>query len=175
MSKKKEPETTPEGRAPSVRLEATSVGLNANHLCIVVTDEVGAQTAFRGGPSQRGPDSPPVSGPSAASSSPSSQGSYGPIRTTEGRYDERFIDYDPRAPKTAVETGGQSTSDLLECFRRTASEIDRRQIPYFPTGPNSNSTVFTLLERCGCRGDPPAWSPGYQRDLLGKKDDKEDK
>ncbi len=166
MSKKKEPEQV------SVRLEATSVGLGANHLCVVLTDESGRETAFRGGPSQEGPSSPPVS--VSGSSSPSSQADYGPIRTTEALYRDGFVDFAPKAPKTAVETGRQSARDLEECFRSTARAIDEEQIPYNPLGSNSNSVAFTLLDRCGCRGTPPAWSPGWEKDILGKGKKKKD-
>ena len=153
------------GIAP-VRVEATDVaGGLASHLTIVVRDTGGNETGYRGGPSRNGSLS------SSAQQDPTTGATdygFGPIVTTRGAYKAGFVDYAPTAAKVAVDLNGQSVGTVTKCFEDTMKAIDDKKIAYYPTGPNSNSVVGTMLSRCGCQKIKPVWiAPGFDTDLLG--------
>ena len=151
---------------PPVRVEATNVaGGLASHLAIVVRGKNGKETGYRGGPSRNGSLS------SSAQQNPTTGATdygFGAIVTTSGEYAPGFIDYKTDASKVAVDLNGQSVDTVTKCFEDTMKAIDARKIAYYPTGPNSNSVVGTMLSRCGCQKVKPVWiAPGFDTDLLG--------
>ncbi len=152
------------GSSP-VRVEATNVaGGLASHLAIVVRDKDGNETGYRGGPNRSGPL---VSSGQVDTTTGATDYGFGVIVTTKGAYKPGFIDYEPTAAKVGVDLNGQSVDAVTKCFEDTMKEIDKRKTAYYPTGPNSNSVVGTMLSRCGCQKIKPVWiAPGFDTDLL---------
>jgi hypothetical protein len=149
-----------------VRVEGTNVaGGLASHLAIVVRDEHGNETGHRGGPSHGG--SVFSSGGQVDPSTGTTDYGFGVIVTTRGAYQAGFIDYDPAAPKVSIDLNGQSIDTVMKSFDDSIAAIDKKKTPYYPTGPNSNSVVGTMLSHAGLQKMKPTWiAPGFDTDLL---------
>lgn len=143
------------------RIEGTPVAFGwFVHLCLVATDPLtGNEIALRGGPSANGVLSPSVSEAQSADN-------FGPIVMTVGEYQPGFIDYDPNAAWSEVDVHGQDPATVLKSFLTVAQQIHDAQVPYYPTSPNSNSAVGTMLRRSGCTATVPGTAPGFSTDLL---------
>jgi len=133
-------------RATTISLEALAV----SHLFIVFTDHDGNATVFRGGPGH------------------APAGGYGHIQTTCGPYAEGVArDWDPSAPSVRVYEGPEACHKA-QCFREQLEFIANADIPYAPTGPNSNSVVTHLLRHCGLPvRKPSVTAPGFNMDFSG--------
>lgn len=132
-------------RATTISLEALAV----SHLFIVFTDHAGHATVFRGGPGH------------------APAGGYGNIQTTCGPYDETSRDWDPSAPSVRVYEGPEACHKA-QCFHDQLDFIGNADVPYAPTGPNSNSVVAHLLRSCGLPvRKPTVTAPGFNMDFNG--------
>jgi hypothetical protein len=141
------------------RIEGTPVAMGMIHLCLVAADSMGREIALRGGPTNGGVLSP------SATKAPSDD-NFGPIVMTVGLYEPGFIDHALDAVWNEVNLNGQDPAKVLASFIAVAKAIDDRRIPYYPTSPNSNSAVGTMLRRSGCTATPPGVAPGFETDLL---------
>lgn len=159
LSEKDTGAARPVKRTP-FRIEGTPVAMGMIHLCLVATDPTtGKEIGLRGGPSANGVLSPSIS------EAPSHE-NFGAIVMTVGEYRIGFIDHAPDAPWSEVDLNGQNPADVLKSFLVVAKAIQDRKIPYYPTSPNSNSAVGTMLRRTGCKATPPGTAPGFTTDLL---------
>jgi hypothetical protein len=139
---------------PMVQLTAHRIGglglVPVYHLYIVHTDNSGGQTYYRGGP-----DGPVPAG--------GKDRGYGAIQCAHGTYSPGTIDYvEPNSKSTTVATG-PAVLPLPGAFAAQCARIDATHTPYWPTGPNSNSVAFTLLNRTGLSTahKPVTWTPGW--------------
>jgi len=131
----------------SRRLRGARRWTGARHLFIVYTGSDGTEMGFRGGPSERGLSS-----------------SF--IATRVGPYDPSFIDWDPRARSKAVKSG-PAAHGKDQNLANEALRIDQARIPYKVLGPNSNTVVRTLLQKCDVPLEKPrGWHPGWNHPLL---------
>jgi len=139
------------GPLPRGDCNATHIGgalssLPIWHTLVVYTDTSGKATGYRGGPG-----GPP---------NPTSDPSYGTIQGTQGAYGPGFIDY-PAVESVAV-ASGPSVSGADATFASELSRIDSAHIDYHPTGPNSNTTAKTLLDKAGLPlVKPVTLAPGW--------------
>jgi hypothetical protein len=112
------------------------------HLYIVYTDPLGEPHFFRRGPER---DRPP----------------FGFITTEFGRYLEGTIDWATDAIAVTLAEGSAAVG-LDVCFRTELERIQSLRVAYNLRGPNSNTVVRTLLERCGLPvAQPVAVAPGF--------------
>ena len=118
-----------------VDVRATDIGgvaaaFPVYHLFMVCTDENGAQTEYRGGPQ---PGAPP--------------GSFGQITKTKEPYRPGAIDWDPSAYSVTVLDGPEACKKQT-CLASVLDMIQATRTPYAALGPNSNTVVSTLLNKC---------------------------
>jgi hypothetical protein len=146
---------------------------------IVFTDANGKEYYLRGGPSGKGPasssglsselsggSSQGSSGSNSSASSDSSSGGvaggpWGYIASEYGEYKPGTIDWDPGAKATTVDSG-PATCGKYEALKRAFDAIAASKTRYNPLGPNSNSCVFTALQKVGITPQAPGgvWAPG---------------
>lgn len=50
---------------------------------------------------------------------------------------------------------------VIDCLNREIKRIQSKTVPYEPTGPNSNSYVYTLLTNCGIPAKAPVYGIGW--------------
>lgn len=112
------------------------------HAYIVASEPNGIETFYRGGPTNNaGPVSPPIGGGGKPSD-------WGPIRADWGIYGPRTVDWNDDATQirdTIINVPGDC-SCYLKCFIKMGETINKWKVDYYPVGPNSNSTVTTLLK-----------------------------
>jgi hypothetical protein len=156
----KDPGSVKPAKRTAFRIEGTPVALGCIHLCLVATDPAtGKEIGLRGGPSANGVLSPSVS-------EAPSKDNFGKIIMTVGEYKPGFIDYAPDAVWAEVDLNGQDAATVLKKFLTIAQAIQDRGTPYYPTGPNSNSAVGSMLRRAGCKATVPGTAPGFSTDLV---------
>ena len=82
---------------------------------------------------------------------------YGFIIVTAGHYVSGSIDWDPTAPSVTVWSGTTiaQLDDKIQCFSGQGSRINDHLVPYQRLGPNSNTVVKTLLDKCGIHPNKP--------------------
>jgi hypothetical protein len=116
--------------------------LTAYHLYLVYTDEYGRQFYCRGGPQNDVP-------------------SFGNVIVESGPYVPGTVDWDPDAVAQTLVSGlAAHRSDA--CLERTLRRIAALDVRYDIGGPNSNTVVRTLLEKCGLPVQQPASvAPGF--------------
>jgi len=155
------------------------------HLFIVFTDASGQQMYLRGGPSGHGGgSSTEVSGGSSNASSQSSSGSgsnsakssdssddkpggpFGTIRTQYGKYEPGTIDWDPAAKSMNIKKDADACA-LYPALVAQMDAVGASQTRYNPIGPNSNTTVFTVLKNMGLDPAVPegVWAPGKDQSI----------
>ncbi len=117
------------------------------HLFFVCRDESGLVTYYRGG-----------------SLNPCLSDGYQGISTKFGEYLPGTVDWSPGAPSVTV-MDGPAACDKGRCFARELENIGC--VPYHPLGPNSNTVVSTLMNKCNVpRRKPVAVTIGWgQPDL----------
>ncbi len=137
----------------SRRLRGGAYATGARHLFIVHTDGNGAQTAFRGGPSQEG-------GSSSSGSSGSSEENV--IVVIQGPWNDRFVDWGGPSETSRRVMSGPAACAKKSCFEGEVTRINDTRTPYESTGPNSNTVVSTMLRKCDVpREHPGGWTPGW--------------
>jgi hypothetical protein len=114
-----------------------------SHLVIVVTDDAGNRTYFRGGPGVNQEGRPGVS--------PSNP--WGNVVTRSGTFEQGGQDWKPDAVVIHRETIPQSeVQGVIAQFRGQLNAIDRAGVPYAPVpdgrgnNANSNSVAQTLMQ-----------------------------
>jgi RHS repeat-associated protein len=167
------------------------------HAYILLTDQNGDITYYRGGPSKRGPlgssgtdTGPQVSSGSGGASSQGSSGSGSSNSTSPGSanggggngpWGHLTYSYGPYTPNTPDwETGNPpsmqvnanssvfSLTSLNNSFVDELQLIDAADIPYNPFTTNSNAVVRTLLQSAGLNpSNPPVSAPGWNTRLPG--------
>ncbi len=141
--------TTGECKSARIQVRATHIGgalstLPIWHLLIVHTNHNGFQTFYRGGPGNR-----------------CHRGAYGGIQATYGEFKRGTVDWDPSSPRETVLEGPEAC-DKTECLETESKRIQDTCTPYRPLGPNSNTFVGTLLEKCKIPRKKPVWiAPGF--------------
>jgi hypothetical protein len=60
----------------------------------------------------------------------------------------------PEAYSITVLEGKDKTQGKADCFANELKRIDKKNIAYYRTGPNSNTVAKTLLKNCGV---PDKW------------------
>lgn len=120
-------------------------GVTTAHLFIVLTDQNGKETVFRGGPTASQP-LPLVGG--------------GKIIATWQDYEPGAIDWSEDAPSVTILKGLSSVSVMDGCFAKEVGRINLALIDYYITGPNSNTVVKTLLTNCNAPVITPQGTQG---------------
>jgi RHS repeat-associated protein len=117
----------------------------ATHLFIIFTNENGQEFLYRGGPTRFFLLPNP-----------------GVIRTYGGPYNDTNLDQSPNAPRISV-LSGQSACSKQACLASETIRIASLQRRYNVWGPNSNSVVWTMLEKCNIPTLKPAntITPGW--------------
>ena len=153
-----------------------TVVVGSQHHTFVIAENPDTHEKYitRAGPSANGP-----SQSSGASSSSASGGSllgssgdggaggfgFGTIRAQYGKWSETLAFDRPSATVEqqyigVVDIPYSQTIDRMKEFAKVTNE---NAIPYFPTGPNSNSYAFTFVESLGLARPIPALStPGHE-------------
>lgn len=125
----------------------------AYHLFIVTVWNGRDEYYFRGGPSTNNPRN------------------FGIIKVQWGRYVKGTPDWNPKAKSLTVMRGtvpGVNCRTRNPCFAKWSKAINDRAIKYKATGPNSNSTVYTLLKNCDVPAKKPVTvTPGWGMRLVG--------
>lgn len=88
-------------------------------------------------------------------------GPYGYIKTQYGAYTPEFVDYEEKVPTVTI-CEGPGACALLTHMKNEIDAIGASKVRYSPLGPNSNSTVYTVLRNVGLEPDVPkgVWAPG---------------
>ncbi|MBL1259190.1 MAG: RHS repeat-associated core domain-containing protein [Thiotrichaceae bacterium] len=163
----------PMGLDTQVSIGYTQVVGSTNHQFVILTDTVtGEQFATRGGPSAQG-----FSGSASNSGLSTSGGSllassgnggsggfgFGQIVATSGTFDSTFgLDFENQHTTQYIGTFNLDYSDAVSNAIEFTNVTNQNNIPYFPTGPNSNSYATTFVESLtGTRPTPAITSPGY--------------
>ncbi len=142
--------------------------IGPTHHAFIVTTDSDSVNYFRGGPAGNGFGSGSSGSGASSASSGTSGGAdamrgWGPIVTRYGPYQPGTIDWTtrPTGQQTVRQTAG--SCDAIEgVFAAEADRIEAARIPYSPFGPNSNTTVRTLLEAAGITDvTPVVWAPGW--------------
>jgi len=123
----------------------------AYHGYLVTTDPSGSRRYYRGGPTALGFPLP-----------------YGRIKSQYGSYDQHSPDWGTGTPpsRTYIDNG-ESCTCYDKTLGRAMNDVTAANIPYDPTGPNSNTTASYGLERLGLDpGVPPVLAPGWGEPLL---------
>jgi hypothetical protein len=129
-------------KATPARLRRPGRAVPIYHLYIVYTDPLGRASFYRGGPENHRPP-------------------FGLIVTEHGPYVAGTIDWATDAI-TVTLAEGEAATGLDVCFRAELDRIEGLRVPYNLRGPNSNTVVRTMLERCGLPvAQPVAYAPGF--------------
>jgi len=93
---------------------------------------------------------------------------YGTIMTWSGPYVKDGSDWETGSPPAFNVIDNKCfCSAYTKCFQKVLWLIEQANIPYAPTGTNSNSVASTLLEQCvGQRPSAPVNAPGWGIPLL---------
>ena len=103
---------------------------------------VGQASFYRGGPENHRPP-------------------FGRIATEHGPYVEGTIDWATDATMVTL-AEGEAAAGLDVCLRAELDRIEGLRVPNNLRGPNSNTVVRTVLERCGLPvAQPVAYAPGF--------------
>jgi len=130
------------------------------HLYIIFRDTSVEEDVYRGGPSNKNWQSsfPPQ---------------FGTVLAETGPYGPRSDDWPPNGtanvPSVTVEEG-EAACQKQPCLNNEVTAINNTQTPYKILGPNSNSTVRTLLQRCGVPQNipvSPSTAPGWGMTIPG--------
>lgn len=93
---------------------------------------------------------------------------FGAIRASDGVF-SNLTPFDTPQMTLAYQMLGRSNmsfSTIKAAMQSYANNINRRSIPYLPTGPNSNSFAFSFAEAMGYKRPRPALpSPGWSDQL----------
>jgi hypothetical protein len=158
------------------------------HAYVVVTDNSGRQTYYRGGPSAGGPSggsSGQLSSASGGSSSGASgsnsnssnstspcgkggnSGPWGAISTNSGPYVPGTIDWNPnKTPSVTVLDNSDPAGPYNQALRSAFNKIGNANIVYNPLRTNSNSAAHQAIQDIGLpRPKAPVWAPGSSTDL----------
>lgn len=159
--------TSPNGCTCTVEVRYRPVIGPTNHAFIVTADS-DSVTYFRRGPAGFGLGSGSSGSGAASASSDTSGGDramrgWGPIVTDYGPYVPGTVDWTTRPSGQQTVRQVPGSCDAIEAtFAAEADRIEAAQIPYEPTGPNSNTTVRVLLEAAGIADViPVVWAPGW--------------
>jgi PKD domain len=132
------------GCTPKIEVRASKIPglagkLQIYHLYIIHTDTDGLQYIFRAGPSLR--NGPP----------------FGHLETCYAVYKPggKCGDWHPNAPSVTVAKDSQVNPLVLNCLHLERDRIQSMKVPYELTGPNSNSFVYTLLQKCALPAEKP--------------------
>lgn len=124
------------------------------HKYILYTNSEGQQFYVRGGPGYFGPGAED-GGLTESSTSP-----FGNIKTREGEYKKGTVDWDPARdptnpnpnatphPRETIIEGDDLSFDWQN-IRDVMTDIDNRNIGYYPKDTNSNASVDEALRRSG--------------------------
>lgn len=119
------------------------------HLYIVMKSANGSLRFFRGGPNGRTADG-------------RKKGAWGTIKAETGYYNRESVDWTTKDVPRVTALAGPRACDKQGCFEREIDRINAAEKTYSLTGPNSNSTVATLLNTCGLPHVKPAVkAPGF--------------
>ena len=127
------------------------------HAYIIVTDENGKEYYYRAGPSKMGSVS--ESSKSNPKEGMPKESSYGPIFAEGGEYKAGTIDWtvDPKVPSTPVLDNNDPAGPYLMKLDEMVKFINDQKIPYKPTGPNSNTFAYQVIQGLGLQ--PPKTPP----------------
>jgi hypothetical protein len=171
----------------SIEVRANQLSpLGYYHLFIVFTDASGQQMYLRGGPGggTGGSSAGELSGGSSNASSQSSSGSgsnsskssdssddkpggpFGSIHTKYGKYEPGTIDWDPAAKSVSIKKDADACA-LYPALVAQMDAVGASHTRYNPIGPNSNTTVFTVLKNMGLDPAVPegVWAPGKDQEI----------
>lgn len=133
------------------------------HAFIVVTDNTGEETYFRGDAYGPGRETIPGQG--------SLQAEYGPFVQGSPDWGPDAQPYPPSGPAVTLYHGHGSTARLDAVLARYASAVNRAQLPYYPRGTNdlglgynSNSFAYAAPHAAGLTvpANPPVFqAPGW--------------
>lgn len=105
------------------------------------------------------------SGGSSPGSTPESSaqegGAFGYIHVMHGQYLPSTIDWDPGARRVTIAEGNNVCGSGAR-LQTALNAVGNSRTPYRPLGPNSNTTVYTVLRNAGFTPQVPAgvWAPG---------------
>jgi hypothetical protein len=163
---------------PKIEVRANKIGQipGSNpyyHSFIVLTDSSGKETYYRAGPENGGGSSAASSGASGSNRTSGSSGSsnrsgFGKIVAESGSYVPGTIDYNTDA--TVIYSKNLSAEEFARIKTGLTNQVDavnRAQIDYNPTGPNSNTFVGTATKNVGINFKAPdhIWLPGVDSSL----------
>lgn len=131
------------------------------HIYIIYTDDLGNQTLFRGGPTNRSEEPLyDVSDPFDANII----GDAGDLIATIEPYKKIGshipLDWDEENddPRTVLLTGSDaSLAPMVNAFTNRANEIHNLHLGYDPFFQNSNGFIFELLKSINIKYTPPHW------------------
>ncbi len=156
------------------------VGSQHHTFVIAESPETGEKYITRAGPSAKGPSQSSGASTSSASggsiSGSSGEGSsggfgFGTIRAQYGKWSETLAFDRPSntVKQQYVGTVDIPYSQVISRMKEFARVTNENGIPYFPTGPNSNSYAFTFVESLGiARPAPTLSAPGHDMGVPDK-------
>ena len=138
------------------------LGYTFAHLFVVYTDMTGAQYHYEAGPSNGDWLTGTIKSSQGPGASPSNAGN--PITVASG---SKACGKDSSG--NPVPGFGQTvTQGPHGCFESQMKTVDRLKIKYWPSGPNSNSFVYTILLSCNITPKEPSGikTPGWGERLF---------
>jgi hypothetical protein len=162
---------------PSIQVWANRLGQLPGsdpyyHLYIVVDDGKGNQTYYRGGPGNSNGGSSDASRGTTGSGRSSGESGFGKLVTEHGKFTKDSIDY--QADSVRVYKANLDPKDVAGVKSNLVNQmnaIEGAKINYFPTGPNSNSTVGTAMRNLGTKNiqfPNGMWVPGFENQLINQ-------
>jgi hypothetical protein len=154
-----------------VRANRLSAPGNPRHLVIVVDDGKGSKTYYRGGPESGNGGSSDATRGSTGSGRSSGGSGFGRVVAESGPYTPDSIDFDPNAEVIyQANLNPADVSRVKNSLNNQMNAVNEANINYFPTGPNSNSTVGTAMRNLGVNLQIPngMWVPGVEQQLVDR-------